>query len=99
MLRFAAPVAGSRLGWIAVGLVVVTLSGAAIMHAQQTAAPPAGQAAAAPTTRTFAGDGGMVLNFIKPDKTADFEAVLAKLKEALNKSEKPGRKDQAKSWK
>ena len=98
MLRFAAPVAGSRLGWIAVGLVVVTLSGAAIMHAQQPAAP-AGQAAAAPTTRTFAGDGGMVLNFIKPDKTADFEAVLAKLKEALNKSEKPGRKEQAKSWK
>ena len=23
----------------------------------------------------FAGDGGMVLNFVKPDKTADFEAV------------------------
>src|SRR6185295_8044915 len=99
MLRFAAPVAGRRLGWIAVGLVVVALSaisGAAIMHAQQPAAP-AGQAAAAPTTRTFAGDGGMVLNFIKPDKTADFEAVMAKLKEALNKSEKPGRKEQAKS--
>ena len=36
-----------------------------------------------PTARTFASDGGMVLNFIKPDKTADFEAVIAKLKEAL----------------
>ena len=41
----------------------------------------------------------MVLNFIKPDKTADFEAVIAKLKEALQKSEKPERKQQAASWK
>ena len=41
----------------------------------------------------------MVLNFIKPDKTADFEAVMVKLKEALQKSEKPERKEQAASWK
>ena len=41
----------------------------------------------------------MVLNFIKPDKTADFEAVVGKLKEALTKSEKPERKQQAASWK
>src|SRR5712664_4017461 len=95
MLRIS-PVAGSRLGWLAVGLLVGTVSAAAIMHAQ---AAPAQQAAAAPTTRSFAGDGGMVLNFIKPDKTIDFEDVMAKLKEALNKSEKPGRKEQAKSWK
>src|SRR5262245_47689583 len=40
----------------------------------------------------------MVLNFIKPDKTADFEAVMGKLKEALAKSEKPERKQQAMSW-
>ena len=60
--------------------------------------PPAA-AQAAPTTRTFANDGGMVLNFIKPDKTADFEAVVTKLKEALQKSEKPERKQQAASWK
>ena len=41
----------------------------------------------------------MVLNFIKPDKTADFEAIIAKLKEALQKSDKPERKQQAASWK
>ena len=41
----------------------------------------------------------MVLNFIKPDKTADFEAVVTKLKEALQKSEKPERKQQAAGWK
>ena len=51
------------------------------------------------TARVFASDAGMVLNFIKPDKTADFEAVMGKLKEALQKSDKPERKQQAASWK
>jgi hypothetical protein len=82
---------------IALGLVVGTLS-AAPVFAQAAPAQPAQQAQAASTKREFANDAGMVLNFIKPDKTADFEAVVAKLKEALSKSDKPERKEQAKSW-
>jgi hypothetical protein len=82
---------------IALGLVVGTLS-AAPVFAQAAPAQPAQQAQAASTKREFANDAGMVLNFIKPDKTADFEAVVAKLKEALQKSDKPERKEQAKSW-
>ena len=80
---------------IVFGFVVGALS-ATTAFAQ---AAPAAAAQAAPTARTFASDGGMVLNFIKPDKTADFEAVVAKLKEALQKSTKPERKQQAASWK
>jgi hypothetical protein len=103
MRRITGPVAGSRLVWMALGLVVSTWS-ATTVHAQQPPpaqppAAPAQAAQAAPQTRTFPGDGGMILNFIKPDKTADFEAVMTKLKEALAKSEKPERKEQAKSWK
>jgi hypothetical protein len=79
------------------GLVAGVLS-ATPLHAQQAAAPAQG-AQAAPTTRLFTGDAGMVLNFIKADKTADFEMVVAKLKEALSKSAKPERKQQAMSWK
>jgi hypothetical protein len=80
---------------IAAGFVVCVLSaGSALAQAA-----PAQQAAAAPTQRLFASDGGLVLNFVKPDKTADFEAVIAKLKEALQKSTKPERKQQAASWK
>ncbi len=82
---------------IAVGLVVAVLAGSSVQAQQAT--PPAQQAAAAPTKRVFASDAGMVLNFIKPDKTADFEAVMTKLKEALQKSTKPERKQQAASWK
>jgi hypothetical protein len=104
MLRMAAPAVGRRAGWIASGLIVGILSGT-VVRAQQPPAQqppaqqPAQQAQQAPTTRVFASDAGMVLNFIKPDKTADFEAVVVKLKEALQKSEKPERKEQAKSWK
>ena len=82
---------------VIVGVIVGVLSVTAL--AAQGAPAPAQQAAAAPTTRVFASDGGMVLNFIKADKTADFEAIVAKLKEALQKSTKPERKQQAASWK
>jgi hypothetical protein len=89
------PVRGGRSAWIAVGIVLVLLS-ASPARAEQAA--PAGQAQQVSNQRVFPNDAGMVLNFIKPDKTADFEAVVAKLKEALSKSDKPERKEQAKSW-
>ena len=84
---------------IAVGLVVGVLASGTVQAQQAQATPPAQQAAAAPAKRVFVGDAGLILNFIKADKTADFEAVMAKLKEALNKSDKPERKAQAASWK
>ena len=90
---FVVPAVGGR-PWMALGLVVGVLS----TSSAQAQTPPAQAAQAAPTTRVFA-DAGLVLNFIKPDKTADFEAVMAKLKEALQKSAKPERKQQAASWK
>jgi hypothetical protein len=91
------PVLGGRPVWIAVGLLVV-LSSAAAARAQQPAAPAQG-AQPVSNARVFPNDAGMVLNFIKPDKTADFEMVMGKLKEALQKSEKPERKQQAAGWK
>ena len=95
MLRMhVVPSAGVRPGWIALGLVIGLLTATAA-HAQA----PAQQAQAASNTRVFGSDAGMVLNFIKADKAADFEAVIAKLKEALQKSTKPERKQQAASWK
>ena len=81
---------------IAVGLVVGMLS-AAPAFAQGAA--PAQPAAPAANPFAFPGDGGVILNFVKADKTADFESVLAKVKEALAKSEKAERKQQATGWK
>jgi hypothetical protein len=51
-----------------------------------------------PNARVFNGGAGLILYTIKPGSTADFEMVLNKTKEALTKSEKPERKQQAASW-
>jgi hypothetical protein len=91
------PVHGGRPAWIAVACLVVLLCATAA-RAQQPPAPAQG-AQQVSNTRVFPNDAGMVLNFIKPDKTADFEMVMEKLKEALSKSEKPERKQQASGWK
>ena len=82
------PAAAGRHVCIALGLVAGVLS-ASPLQAQQAAAP-AQAAQAAPTTRVFSGDAGMVLNFIKADKIADFEMVVAKLKEALAQERQAG---------
>lgn len=70
---------------------------------QPPATPPSGQQPAQPAApapgRTFSSDGGMLFNMIKPDKTADFEAIVARVKEALAKSPNPIRKQQAAGWK
>jgi hypothetical protein len=96
MFRREAPVTARWSGMIALGLMASLLS-ATVAHAQ--AAAPAAQAQPVSNARLFPNDGGMVLIFIKPDKTADFEEVMGKLKEALAKSEKPERKQQATGWK
>ena len=54
--------------------------------------------AAAPAF-TFDGDVALWTLAIKPDKTADFETIMAKVRESLLKSEKPERKAQAAGWK
>lgn len=57
------------------------------------------QQAATPQKLTFDGDIALWSVAVKPDKTADFEQVIAKLKESLAKSEKPEAKQQAAGWK
>ena len=79
---------------------MVLLVSGGLIQAQSPSASQSQSApqAAVPATHVFASDAGMVLNFIKPDKAADFEAVIAKLREALQKSEKPERAQQATTW-
>lgn len=89
MVRRFVPVVRRRVGVIVLGVMTGLLS-AGVAQAQD--APKA-------NPYVFAGDGAVLLNFIKADHVADFEMILGKLKEALAKSEKPERKQQAESWK
>lgn len=67
-----------------VGLAVFTLAVAGVAAAQEPAKP----------VMALDGDAAMVTILIKGDKTADFESVIAKYKEALAKSDNPKRKEQ-----
>jgi hypothetical protein len=72
---------------------------------QTPAQPPAAQTPAGqtpppavPASRKFTSDAGMMISVIKADKTADFEAIMVRIKEALAKSQDPKRKQQALNW-
>jgi hypothetical protein len=80
------------------GVVVAGWLCSGVAHAQQAAPAASSGAGESANRRVFASDAGLVLNFVKPDRTSSFEAVLGKVREALQKSDKPGRKEQAKSW-
>src|SRR5471030_1354618 len=53
----------------------------------------------APNKTLFTGDIVVEAFAINPDKTADYEMVIAKLKEALTKSDSPDAKAQLVGWK
>jgi hypothetical protein len=71
--------------------------------AQQPQQPPAAQQPqqqeAQQQTLEFSSGAGIIYNIIKPDKTADFEKFVAKLHEAISKSQDEKRKQQAAGWK
>jgi len=56
-------------------------------------------AQAAPQKTTYTGDIVVVAYAVNPDKTADYEKVLAAVKDALSKSESPEAKQQLAGWK
>jgi hypothetical protein len=71
---------------------------------QQTTAGAVGETrhavekTAASDKLAFAGEAALFTVAIRPDKTADFERVLARLREALLASDNPERRQQAQGW-
>lgn len=87
MFRIFGPAVVRRAGVIAIGAMSALLLGPTTAHAQ------------APTPYLFPGGAGLVLNFVKADKAADWEALIGKIVEGLKASDKAERKAQASSWK
>lgn len=92
---------------IALGLCGILAGGAAI-DAQTRSAEPSSttahqtapqQTPATDSKLTFKGDTALWTVAIRPDKTADFERVILRLREALMKSSDPVRQRQAQGWK
>ncbi len=91
------PVWGRRFGWVA-GLSFALLAGVASPALAQDP-PPAAAQPEAPDPLKFTHDRVLVYFLIAEGGTAVFEEVMAKVKEALDKSEKPERKQQATLYK
>ena len=87
------PVEVRRSAWIGclVALAVVIGVGLGVQ------ASAAGQQAN--PQRLFEQDAGFIQALIRPDRTADFEMVMQKVKEALQNTENPDRSGQTRGWK
>ncbi|HEY3384295.1 MAG TPA: hypothetical protein VGK32_21255 [Vicinamibacterales bacterium] len=99
-----------RLTWfrlVSTSLVLAAafvLGSASLTFAQAAQTPQQPAAAAQPPaaekkTLEFKNDAGLIILYIKADKTADFEDLMNKYKEALGKVDAPEAKQQAASLK
>ena len=59
---------------------------------------PAPAAATAAQAYTFATGAGLLFFYVRPDRTAEFEAVVARLSESLDGAQDATRRQQAASW-
>lgn len=57
-----------------------------------------GAGAPAVVPRTFTGTTGLMFNTVRPERVADFEALLAEVQQALARSTNPATLAQAKGW-
>jgi hypothetical protein len=80
-------------------ILVCALAAAGLIAAVPSTAQTGAQTAAPPQALTFQGEVALWTMAIKPDKIADFEAVMAKLRDGLAKSAKPERRQQGAGWK
>ena len=79
--------------WMGCALVAAMVAGVVLGMAFTTTT------AEAQASRTFSGGQGMMLNYINAGSTGDFEAVMRKLRDALQNSENAERQRQAEGWK
>jgi hypothetical protein len=83
------------VGALAAGLAIGPNS-----HAMQSGntSPASPAASADPATATFSTDFGLLLVAVKPDKTADYEAAIVALQEALSSAADEETRTLAASW-
>jgi hypothetical protein len=91
----------SRVTCAVVVAAALAVNGPLRAVAQTPATTLSGQTLAATGTSkdyVFSTGAGMLFFYVKPDKSAEFEAVVTRLSEALDKTTDPVRKQQAASW-
>lgn len=79
-------------GFVMAGATLLLPAFTQSSFAQQAAAPP-------PQKTTYSGDVAILAYAVNPDKTGDYEKVVAQVKESLSKSSRPEAKQQLAGWK
>lgn len=79
-------------------IAALLLTGATSAFAQVVAAPPTAPATGAPVDYVFPTGAGMLIFHVDPLKVADFDAIVARIKDALSKADTATRKLQASNW-
>jgi len=80
-----------RFANVVIGLLVSVVAGTGLSLAQNGGSEP--------QKLTFDSDTALWTVAVKPDKTADFEEIMRKMRAALMKSPDPMRRQQAAGWK
>src|SRR5262245_16789317 len=83
-------------GMVVAGAMLVLPVFSSSGYAQDAAGQPA---AAAPAKTTYATDSVIMIYAVNPGKEADYEKVIATLRDALGKSTAPEAKQQLAGWK
>ena len=83
-------------GMLLAGALLILPAFAQTAFAQEAAATPA---QAGPQKTLYTGELAIVVYAVNPGKDADYEQVMAKLRDALGKSTAPEAKQQAAGWK
>ena len=78
-------------------LIVCALALTGAAPATRQTAPTATQPGG-PQAYAFPSGAGLLLFYVRPERTADFELVLKRMNEVLEKSDSPVRKEQAAAW-
>lgn len=85
-------------GSVNAALLAMALAAAPTQAAAPPPAPAQTQPATDPAAAQFASPVGLLLVAIKPDKAADYEAVIVALQGALQRSSDPARRQMAQGW-
>jgi len=84
---------------LTVGILLAAVAGLIAPPRSQDILAQSSQAPAPPPRFTLEGEVALWTVAIKADKSADFEKIIAKLREGLAKSENPDRRKQLAGWK
>ena len=87
-----------RMAAVVIAAVLATAASPPGAPPDQPAQTPRATQAASSQSYAFPSGAGVLFFYVKPERTADFEAVVGRLVDVLDRTDDPARRQQAASW-